>query len=479
MSGEPGSADAPAPARNGSRPLAPPALTRGWAIAIVRGAAAFVLMAAAGELLAFAGVAANGGLSSLANTLRVGGIYYALFHHIGIVFSVANVSVGVGSSLPKGLSFSYRVSLGLLLATGVAIALLYRAGRAVADRAGGDPMERAIHGVKVAVPYAFLSLLFSLLVAFHLRIPSNPLLSGDVTIKPSSIGAFVWPFLIASAAGLAGGIRSGREALLSQQRWGRSALGVLAGGWRMFLAGLVFSFAGLLVQAAVQPDATAAYFHGVFDQGPKRGALLIAHHVLLLPNQSMFVLVPAMGSPDRLSLLGSSSDLLSYWKFPESFSVAKPASQSGSPFGLPVPKLEGGIAPPGYFLYLLVPLLSALLGGRVAARRGAAKTRPQAIWLGLAAGVVFALLVGLGALVSGVGFGVSANVGLGISLSGGVAPSVTLGMLAALGWGLAFGAVGGVLEGRLLPAAPPPPPASVTSDFGFGPQDPQRGTVAE
>ncbi|MBI2237685.1 MAG: hypothetical protein HYU54_04055, partial [Actinobacteria bacterium] len=147
--------------------------------------------------------------------------------------------------------------------------------------------------------------------------------------------------------------------------------------------------------------------------------------------------------------------LLSYWRFPESFSSV--GTQGVNSLVPSLPEARGGIAGPAYFLYLLVPLLSALLGGRHAALRGGAVSRTEAMWLGAAAGAGFAVLVAVTAGVSGLGFNASASVGLDVTLSGSIGPAVAAGGLVALLWGVVGGAAGGVIQARALPPQPPPP----------------------
>src|SRR5207247_1634237 len=58
--------------------------------------------------------------------------------------------------------------------------------------------------------------------------------------------------------------------------WIRRVRAAVAGGWWMLALGLLLSFAGLLVLAAVKPDATHAYFKSSFNGGADNGAATIA-----------------------------------------------------------------------------------------------------------------------------------------------------------------------------------------------------------
>ncbi|MFL5736284.1 MAG: zinc ribbon domain-containing protein, partial [Actinomycetota bacterium] len=344
-------------------PTAPPprsTLSAGWSTALARGALAFAVMVALGQAIAFGAYAAAGRSIVVTTVARIGGVYFELFHRVGIEFRASNLS---GSSIAGAAGavggLSLTISVGLLLATLLAIVLLFRAGRAVADAAGGPMLARVVHGMKPSIVYGVLAFAFSFLIHFHIAVPSNPVFSGEINVEPSHLAAFLYPFLIALVAGAAGGLRSAGLAGGTSEPWGRRTLGVWGGGVRMLALGLVLSFVGLLVLAALDPTTTADYFRGAFNGGAARGTVLVGHHVLLSPNQSMWVLVPSMGGSLNLSIAGSNVELLSYSHFPEHLSL------TGGPtsgFGTPIPSVQGGTAPIGYFLFLLVPLLSVLIG---------------------------------------------------------------------------------------------------------------------
>jgi hypothetical protein len=437
---------------------APPAsrstLSLGWPTAIGRGALAFVVMAALGQAIAFGAYAAAGRGIVVKTVARIGGVYFELFHRVGMEFRASNLSgsaVAGAAGAVGGLSFT--ISIGLLLATLLAVVLLFRAGRAVADRAGGPMLARVVHGMKPSIFYGLLALAFSFLIRFHLAVPSNPLFSGEINVEPSHLAAFLYPFLIALVAGAAGGLRSAALAGEARDPWGRRTVGIWGGGVRMLALGLVLSFVGLLVLAALDPTTTADYFRGAFGDGAARGTVLVGHHVLVSPNQSMWVLIPAMGGSVNLSIAGTNVELLSYSHFPEHFSLTGGGT---SGFGTPTPQVQGGTAPAGYFLFLLVPLLSVLIGGRSAAARGGARARPEAAMLGAFAGVVFAVLVAVVGVMSTLGLAVSVDVaGFHTGGSGYLGPNALVGGLLALVWGAAGGALGGLIYGRSLPALAP------------------------
>jgi hypothetical protein len=453
---------APAPVP-GTAPHPPRStLALGWPTAIARGALAFLVMVALGQAIAFGAYAVAGVSTAISTVARIGGVYFELFHRVGIEVSDSNPGGSAVAGRTVG-GISFTISIGLLLATILAVFLLYRAGRAVADRAGGPMLTRVVHGMKPAVFYGLLALAFSFLIRFHIPVPAGTLaLGGQFDVQPSILGAFLWPFLIALVAGAAGGLRSASASGEVSEPWGRRTIGIWSGGVRMLILGLVLSFVGLLVLAALDPTTTAGYFRGAFNAGPARGTVLVGHHVLVSPNQSMWVLIPAMGGSVKLSVAGTEVELLSYAHFPQSVSL----SGATSTFGTPTPSVQGGTAPAGYFLFLLVPLLSVLIGGRAAAVRGQARARPEAVMLGALAGVVFGVLVAVVGLMSTIGIGATIDVsGFHTGGSGYLGPDALVGGLLALVWGCAGGALGGLIYGRSLPAVEPAAVAPEGSGF--------------
>jgi hypothetical protein len=404
----------------------PAVLTAGWRTALAGGGLAFVAAAGAGQVLAF-GVWLAGGPGSPSTSPKLGWLYFCLFDHVPV--RVEALAPGAGRT-PVA---SGTVSAALLGGTAGLAWLLVRAGGRVADRGGGGMGQRMLHGAKVAPVYAIAGLVVSLLVHARIEVPSNPFL-GDLTFRPSPLGAFVWPFGIALAAGVAGGYRSARVAPSTIEPWGRRADAVLAGGWRMFLAGLVLSFVGLLVLAAIEPDSTAAYVRKVTASGPGAGALLVGNHLLALPNQSVWVLVVAMGGCDGVYGTGVSLDAICLDRFPEAASLDLFTPETG-----PTPPVGG--APRSFLLFLLVPAFAAGLGGMQASHRAMAAA--EALAMGAFSGVAFAGLMTVAAAMGGIRVA-------GELFNGAATGVVTYGPrplqagLLALAWGVPFGAIGAV-----------------------------------
>jgi hypothetical protein len=418
-------------ATRGSTPTA--ILTRGWATGLVRGGLAFAAMVALGQAVAFAVNLAQARGMSAGTVAKMGWLYFGWFQHATITTRLTGLTADVG--------------LAMMLGTFLAIAILYRGGRLVADRAGGSGVARVLHGMKVAPAYAIPAFVASGLVNIDIPIPRNGLVAGSLQTRTWDLSWLLLPLLIAVVAGAAGGLRSARHELLSRDPWGRRAAGAMAGGLRMFVLGLVLSFVGLVVLAAVRPNGSRTYFEII--SGPPAGqpTVVVAHHALLLPNQSMWVLVPAMGGCDGLYGGGVSASFLCYSKFPSAVSVTPQGLSSGKP----VVRADFEPASSGYLLFLLVPALSVVLGGRHAARKRA-RLKWEAVGVGAASGVVFAVLVALGSWLASVSVVISSSsASIPNNATVLIGPGVWIAGLLGFVWGVVGGGLGGWLGGRKFP----------------------------
>jgi uncharacterized protein DUF6350 len=439
-------------------------LSGGWRTAVVRAVlTALVLLFLAQAVIVLAYFAADDpSKPSPLRVARYGGLLFYAFHHVGIRFEVP------GSAFPPQTPFAEFaggvVAVAAMAGTALGLWLLYTGGRAVARKVGGSTLARGLHGLKVAPPYAALTLIGSFLLRF--KPEDGPQIP---TIHPSYVAALLWPLALAAVAGFVGGVRSEDQDGVSRLIPGREGLGrrlhgVFAGGWRMIVFGLVFAFVGLLVMAVVKPHSTSEYFSS-FDQGTLDGILAVVATLLVLPNMAAWVLFPAMGS-----CVGVSGPLslcfLSYQNFPGG-SAAIVEGRGGIPSALNLPN-----APPGYYLFLLVPLVAVLVGGVAAARRARATSRYEAAAVGGLAGVVFAVLSLATIALAGITLKFTGSVG-GITGRGSfrVGPDLASGLLLALVWGVVGGTVGGLWEGRSLP------PRAVTAHAPQGESSPwQPGT---
>jgi hypothetical protein len=373
---------------------------------------------------------------------------------VAIELDVPDLDVSAAGSAPGSTSLS--IGVALLSVTAVAVWLLWRAGRAVADGAGGGAGARMVRGASVALSYALLAFVAAMLVRVRTPLSVGAFASGELQVSLTAWQAFAFPLAIGAAAGAAGGLSSALEHRGSGNAHLDTLGSAVAGGWRMFALGLVLSLGALFVAGVVRPDepvalltpSTARYLNSVFDR-PEVGLVVLGHHVAAAPNEAIWTLVPAMGGCDGVR--GSASaEFLCYWRFPTSVgTTVQPLSGGG---GVPVP-LGGasfGTAPAGYFLFLLVPAVATVLGGRRAAERQTGVGR-SAFATGAAAGVTYALLVAATAPLSTITIGYGAAFGRDAS-EGWVAlgPNVVTGTLLALVWGVAGGVAGAVWAGRSI-----------------------------
>lgn len=440
-------------------------LAAGWGVALRRALLAFGALLALAEIAALAVYALGGTGLSIGSALRVGGFELAAFHRIPLRLSVEGDAlarlVEVLGGTAREAEVRAELAVAPLAVTALAAWVLWRGGRAVAGTVGGEPLARALHGAKVAPIYAGAVFLVCLVVRVRV-----PVLEGSPTPGSADLSLALWPalllpLLLALVAGAAGGWWS--SAPRERTRVARAAL---AGGWTMLVAGLALSYAGLFVAGVVRPDggeamltpSTGRYFQTVFER-PAEGAIVLAHHLALAPNEAAWVLVPAMGGcTGSFPNEGEPDRSLCYGRFPEDVAIPAwilpPSATAG-----PVATTRFGTAPAPYFLFLLVPLAAAMLGGRRAAAlgldEGVSVSDRRAVFLGVAAGAVSSVLVVV------VGWAASISVSGSLTLDGvtdpsgatRVGPGLLLGGLLALGWGMVGGAVGALVTSRSTRAA--------------------------
>ncbi len=437
-----------------TRGRARPAARAVWSFALVRGALAFLAVAGVGVAVALAGSLAGLRLA-LAHVLRVGLLYLGPFHHVPVVIEgeLDLRLIPLPNVPPSGVT-TVEIGIALLTVTALAIGLLFDAGRGMAERAGGGVGDRLLAGTLVAPSYALPVFLVSLAVEIDEPVRLGAFVSGSIGVRLAPWQAFLFPFGIAAVAGGAGGVWSWCRHRASDRR-ARVIEASAVGGLRMFALAVLFSLGGLFVAGVVQPDevvavltpSTARYYRTVFDR-PGAGAVALAHHLAVAPNEAMWTLVPALGRCDVVRG-GPEGDLLCYGRFPHGLDrVLEPVLA-----GAPVPPGEQGVgyrrAPLGYFLFLLVPAIATVLGGRAAARRRGVQGR-VAMPIGAASGLVFGGLVGAASVLSlvTVSYGSTLVEGSGGSLWLGPEP-IGATLLATM-WGVAGGAIGAATVGASL-----------------------------
>jgi hypothetical protein len=428
-----------------------PLVSSVWSFALARGALAFVAVAGVGIGAALAGSIAGLRLT-IVDVLRAGLLYLGPFHHVPVVIEgeLDLRAIPLPNVPPSGVT-TVELGIALLSITALAIWLLFGAGRAVAERAGGGFGDRLLAGTLVAPSYALPVLFVALVVEIEEPVRLGAFVSGTVGVRLAPWQSFVFPFGIAAVAGAAGGLWSWCRDRAADRR-ARAVEASAVGGLRMFALAVLLSLGGLFVAGVVQPDevvavltpSTARYYRTVSER-PGAGAVALAHHLAVAPNEAMWTLIPVLGRCDVVRG-GPEGDLLCYGRFPHGLDRVLEPVLAGSPAPPRQPGVAYGRAPAGAFLFLLVPAVATVLGGRAAARRRGFAGR-AAMPIGAASGLVFGALVGAASVLSlvTVGYGSTLVEGSGGGLW--LGPEPLGGALLAAMWGVAGGAIGAATVG--------------------------------
>jgi hypothetical protein len=329
---------------------------------------------------------------------------------------------------------SVALGAALLLVSGGAIVLLGLVGRRLVRNEAGVPAAGLV--AAVALGYAVVPFAAAFLARGTLALPVDLTIGANVLeVDVSPAPAFLLPLAIAAAAATTGALSAGAA---SAPPGDAAISGVVLGGVRAFGLALLLSVVGVLVLASLQPSFARAYGSVITAPDSVRGRLVVGGHaVLLLPNQAMWVLVPAMGACDEAVVDGRGTPFLCYWRSPADLPGAF-AVDAGY-----VPRTPALRPPPrAYLAFLLVPLLATIGGGFRAARRAASIGGRAAS--GAASGVVFAALVAVGVVLSRVDLEATGALFGASTLRLSLGPELVRGTALAAAWGIAGGAVGGV-----------------------------------
>jgi hypothetical protein len=427
----------------------------GWGTAVRHGLLAFGAALGLAESLALVTWALGRIGLTFGQALELGGLYLGAIHRIPLRLQGTGLDVSQLTAGQASLG-SLRIDVALVPLFGTALAawLLWRGGRAVADRTGGGLLARALHGTKVAPVYSVLVLLVVLTVGIETPIPGWSIVDGSLRLSAVAGWASVLPFLLAVLVGGAGGLAS--RPMGDRARMVGAAL---AGGWWALVIGLGLSFGGLFAAGVVRPEgaealltpSTGRYYRAIF-RAPGTGVVLLGHHLALAPNEAVWVLVPAMGGctgafPDA----GEPERFLCYGRFPRE--VAAPASVVPPPgTAAPVPQTRFDLAPLGYFLFPLVPAIAAFLGGRRAARLVDAERFRDAVLIGAASGALFGVLVLVVAWFGSLSVSGGVRLDGVLDLSGGVrvGPGLVGSWLLGTVWGIGGCVAGAAVTARRL-----------------------------
>jgi hypothetical protein len=390
----------------------------GVARALRAGVVAWLPIALAGQLLAWTAYAVTGAYRPW-SWIKVG-----LLHTVLVARTPVDVRTAPPSSLRELFPQLFgpptvRVSVALGAGTIVAVVLLFRAGREAAAPAAARPGVAAAVGALVAPGFAVPCAIAGLVVT--LGFPQ----AAVTSVRPVAWLAFVLPLALGAAAGAAGGLAAARAALASTAA-GRRCSAAARGAWHALAWAVALAFVGVLVVATVRPSATAAYGRWLEARG-SGGAIVAMYHAVLMPNAAVDVAAIGMGACAELDAGGARSRLC----------------LGGLDAGEGVALLATGGARrvdlgPGYALFVLVPALATVAGGRRAAE--GARHRAERALRAVAAGVGFAALFAVAAWAASVEIVAEADTVARL----GVPTWRALGV--ALAWG-----VGGGLLGSLLP----------------------------
>jgi hypothetical protein len=381
--------------------------------------------------------------------VKIGWLFLLSFSRVGLRVTLGGLFgslLGPTTLAPTGGEIGVTIHVAFLSGTALACWLLFRAGRRAGRLCTLGIVSRALVGACVAIPYATIAFLGSFLAIVRFPGQNVPMIS---TVH---LEALVFPLIMAGASGAMGALLSGskRGAVVS------SAIG----GWRALVTALALSLVGLLVLGAIYPGGTSAYVRWLLGHG-HLGPLAFAFQMLALPNHSSFMLAPAMGGCDTLAVGTSSLKLMCMNTFagPHLSDLANVGS----------PSWVGARTPWAFRLFLLVPLLSTIAGGRWAARD--AQGWSAQILTGTGAGLVFAALVLIASWAASVSVGGTIGpITLGPALK-------TTGAL-ALAWGAVGGAAGGLSANwAQVGGSPVPDPGALVSgapplgEGDVGPED--------
>jgi hypothetical protein len=407
----------------GTRAADPPPRPAPILLAVRGGAVSFTCVAVGALAIGVLEWLAAGRPFGLRLPWKLAGLYIGAFHGAGVQ-ALGSGLPGVGGVTSFVDETRTTLHVTFLLGTALVLFVAGRAGGRVADHAGGGWRRRIAWGSTVAPSYALLVFAVSLVVV--LRFPS----AGITDLRVVAWEALVRSVVVAAVAGGAGGLLSARAVLEPPSRWGARAVAWMVGGWRMTIALLVSAFAGFLVVAAVQTDASTAYMR--VATGSATGEIATGHHLLLLPNQSFLTAVPAMGGCLELAGSGSQPTTLCFRDL-----TVRPGLGE---LLWPAPDDQEVRLPPGWLLFLLVPGVATIWGGRAAAMESASVG--ERALRGAGAGVVFAGSVAVGVAVSAIS--VTRSGRELVFLGADVGRTAAL----ALPWGVIGGALGSAWLGR-------------------------------
>ncbi|HTG47939.1 MAG TPA: hypothetical protein VK646_09815 [Actinomycetota bacterium] len=363
---------------------------------------------------------------------------------VRVAFTTADVSTRRATHLPALPHVGpavLQVAIGAL--TVAVVVLAYRAGREQAAGLERRPLAAALAGSTVGLGFAIPMLVAALPV--DLTFPQFDVRS----LQPVLWQAFVFPLVVGAACGAVGGLARARV-VVEGSAWGARLARAARGGFLAFWLAAALAFIGFLLVAVFEPNATGAYARWV-DHAKGSGTVTIVQHALLLPNQSVMIATTSMGAPTTFSIGTEPAARLT-------LGGIEPVGNIGRALMAFVGAQAGEVTFPGWFrIFLLVPAIGTILGGRRAGT--AAATLREALVRGAIGGVVYAMLVAVGAWAASIVLPPWAGF-FGGSIRLGVAAGTAAAL--ALLWGIAGGVAGAALARRW-----PERPSSAEVELGL------------
>jgi hypothetical protein len=344
---------------------------------------------------------------------------------IGLAETLASVRVPFTSTeTAHGVTSVATLQVAMGALTIAVLVLAYRAGRDQSRGFENRPGAAALAGSAVGLGFA----LPMFVAAFPITLGFPQF--GIDRLQPVLWQAFALPLVVAGGTGAVGGLAGAREQVEEASPWGPRLAAAGRGGATAFWWGIVLSFIGFLALAAVSAGPTGAYARFVGRTGGS-GAAMVIEHAVLLPNQSTMILAVSMGATANLSVAGDSAVELDR-------SGMSTTSEAGAFLAAYVGANGTSATFPVWFaLFLLIPAVASVLGGRSAAT--GSTSRGERLIRGASGGVVFAVLCGIAAWGATLVVPTWASA-LGGSVSLGTDPLASSAL--ALAWGLAGGLLG-------------------------------------
>jgi hypothetical protein len=380
-----------------------------------------------GALFVFLPVFALGQLLAGLTYVATGWYHLWSWCKIGLAESLTSVRVAFDATV---VSADGATVDQLVVATGAltvaVLVLAFRAGREQGRGLEARPSAAAVAGSAVGLGFGVPAFIATLPVT--LGFPRF----GIDRLEPVRWESLLLPLVVAGGAGAIGGLSRARERMTEgsgARIWAAIEGGALALWW-----GLVLSFVGVLLVAALSPGPVGSYARFVDDAGAG-GVATVVEHALLIPDQSVLVLATSMGATTTLRIGPNGAvDLTRAGVVANGSAGEFVAAIVGSP------DLELARFPWWFAGFLLVPLAATSIGGRKAGAD--APSIGERLIRGAAAGIVYAGLCVIAVWAASItvptwGIGRFGSIAIGAS-------PLVAGAL-AVAWGVLGGSVGATI----------------------------------